>query len=166
VGGKGSTRWRGHCKMVLVEDCHTLELAPLARAGAFRAGATGIFRWPGSAAAYAVVPGPGGCLQLVLSSRDPRTGRDVRQAIPLEAVPHGSKVRWWARCPLPGCGARCGMLYRPPGAELFGCRQCHRLTYASRQLHARRPSAQRRLRLSFARFWRPLTYQCVEPDPG
>lgn len=30
---------------------------------------------------------------------------------------------------------RVGVLYLPPGAAYFGCRHCHRLTYASRQGH-------------------------------
>jgi len=37
--------------------------------------------------------------------------------------------RHWFQCPL--CKARCFKLYLPPGVKVFGCRKCHRLTYAS-----------------------------------
>jgi hypothetical protein len=45
------------------------------------------------------------------------------------------------RCPLTVNGLRCGRLVRylcsPPGAVYFGCRTCYRLTYRSRQEHAK-----------------------------
>ncbi len=45
--------------------------------------------------------------------------------------------RWWFTCPLivngRACNRRVGKLYLPPGAQFFGCRCCHRLTYRSCQ---------------------------------
>ena len=37
--------------------------------------------------------------------------------------------RHWFKCPL--CGRRSFKLYRPPGGTVFGCRDCHHLTYTS-----------------------------------
>jgi len=43
-------------------------------------------------------------------------------------------VRYWFLCPR-YCGMRVGKLYLPAGAERFGCRRCHNLTYRSCQEH-------------------------------
>lgn len=40
-------------------------------------------------------------------------------------------VRPWFRCPGRGCGDRVGKLYRPPGREVFACRECYELGYLS-----------------------------------
>jgi len=52
---------------------------------------------------------------------------------------HFGGVRWWFRCPLAvggiGCRRRCSVLYLPPNAKYLGCRECHDLTYESRQRH-------------------------------
>jgi hypothetical protein len=51
---------------------------------------------------------------------------------------YGGK-RWWFICPLSmngrACQRRCRIIYLPPGAEYLGCRECHQLTYESRQRH-------------------------------
>ena len=43
--------------------------------------------------------------------------------------------RYWFLCPLlkngQKCNRRIGKLYVPPGEDVFGCRQCHHLTYQS-----------------------------------
>jgi len=49
-------------------------------------------------------------------------------------------VRWWFLCPTDSdknCVQRCRILYLPHEHEetAFGCRECHRLTYESRQRH-------------------------------
>lgn len=45
--------------------------------------------------------------------------------------------RFWFACPITKgttiCGRRSGKLYLPPNGKLFGCRDCHRLTYQSCQ---------------------------------
>ena len=45
-------------------------------------------------------------------------------------------VRYWFICPLSKrgvyCGRRVGKLYKAPGADYFGCRHCHNLSYESR----------------------------------
>lgn len=55
-----------------------------------------------------------------------------------DATPGGfGGVRRWLRCPgaraSDPCGRRVGTLHLPPGATRFACRDCHRLTYRSRQ---------------------------------
>ena len=53
----------------------------------------------------------------------------------LTTRPHFGGLRWWFRCPLivngQPCGRRVKMLYLARG--LFGCRECHDLTYLSCQ---------------------------------
>lgn len=48
-------------------------------------------------------------------------------------------MRWWFICPLvvngKSCQRRCRIVYLAPGSEYFGCRECHQLTYESRQRH-------------------------------
>jgi hypothetical protein len=99
--------------------------------------------------AYRVEAAPaGGGLVLRLTYRKPPAGllaarrkpsnEVVDLAVPLEAMPmRFGGVRWWARCPLPvdgrPCGRRVAKLYQPPWDPQFGCRVCHRLTYASVQ---------------------------------
>lgn len=50
-------------------------------------------------------------------------------------TPHFGGIRWWFLCPLVlngnACSRRVGKLYLPPGANYFGCRHCHQLTYLS-----------------------------------
>jgi hypothetical protein len=51
-------------------------------------------------------------------------------------------VRYWFCCPVEHdrkpCSRRVKRLYLPPGEEIFGCRQCHDLTYRSAQQHDQR----------------------------
>jgi hypothetical protein len=53
--------------------------------------------------------------------------------------PHLGGKRHWFRCPIlrdgKVCGRRAGRLYLPPGASVFGCRDCHNLTYWKSQTH-------------------------------
>jgi hypothetical protein len=81
-------------------------------------------------------------LQLMYTITDNKTGekRDYEYTIPVAATPcnYGGE-RWWYICPLivngKNCQRRCRIIYMPSGAEYFGCRECHRLTYESRQRH-------------------------------
>ena len=66
--------------------------------------------------------------------------KDYSYVIPVVSTPcnFGGK-RWWFICPLVvngrSCLRRCRIVYMAPGAEYFGCRECHQLTYESRQRH-------------------------------
>lgn len=52
---------------------------------------------------------------------------------------HYGGLRYWFICPLSykgkPCGRRCRILYLADGSKYLGCRECHQLTYESRQLH-------------------------------
>ncbi len=56
--------------------------------------------------------------------------------------PNFGGVRWWFLCPLTvdgkPCRRRVSKLYLPYARSLFGCRNCHRLTYQSVQTHDKR----------------------------
>ena len=60
------------------------------------------------------------------------------QDIQITTTPcHYGGVRHWFLCPAAADGVLCenrvGVLYLPPGAKVFGCRQCYGLTYESCQ---------------------------------
>jgi len=61
---------------------------------------------------------------------------DLRIALVSTFVRNGGK-RWWFSCPLLceglPCRRRCSSLNLPRGADYFGCRSCHNLTYRSSQ---------------------------------
>jgi hypothetical protein len=136
---------------VTVEDSTVLDLTPLARAGAFRPGAAGVVRWTwlglpsGSAAYHVEAAGAGLVLHLhyrwlrswVLALAPGPCGEEAALAVRLEATPLPfGRFRWWGRCPLLAPGGhpgrrRVAKLYQPPRARYFGCRVCHRLSYAS-----------------------------------
>ena len=62
------------------------------------------------------------------------TGQDI--SITTTPCYYGG-VRHWFLCPAVVDGVLCedrvGVLYLPPGAQVFGCRQCYGLTYESCQ---------------------------------
>ncbi len=88
--------------------------------------------------------------------------------------PNYGGERPWFLCPAltpqGPCNRRCRILYRPRSAKHFLCRQCHRLTYRTRQLsgniyyegHTRAVRAEQRLRrvldprCSPRRIWRAV----------
>lgn len=148
MGGTGSGRWGSHRRAVTAERCRRVDLAAVVR-GRDPPPSSGELRWLrdgqiASVIGYDVVRA-GPAVTLALRYRfTPGTpgaaGRDVVLDVRMEraALPRGG-FRWWGRCPLAAggvaCGRRVGVLYLPPGAADFGCRRCHRLTYASRQAH-------------------------------
>ena len=81
-------------------------------------------------------------LRFMYTITDNDTGekQDYNYIIPVVSTPctFGGK-RWWYICPLVvndrPCHRRCRILYLPSGSKYFGCRECHQLTYESRQRH-------------------------------
>jgi len=81
-------------------------------------------------------------LRFMYAITDNNTGekQNYNYVIPIVATScnYGGE-RWWYVCPLVvggrSCLRRCRIIYMPPGSEYFGCRECHRLTYESRQRH-------------------------------
>ena len=65
---------------------------------------------------------------------------DKSYAVPLTTVPQKyGGVRWYFRCALQTgsgkmCNRRVSKLYKPRGANYYGCRHCYNLSYASRNV--------------------------------
>jgi len=85
--------------------------------------------------------GPSGLrFMYTITDNDAGDKKEYNYIIPVIATPcnFGGK-RWWYVCPLivngRACRRRCRIVYMPPGSEYFGCRECHQLTYESRQRH-------------------------------
>lgn len=81
------------------------------------------------------------CLEqkLIYLTHTVRSSQDPRQypvRLTTTELPWPGK-RWWFRCPVERAGVLCGRrvakLYLPPGAESYGCRNCHDLAYRSTQ---------------------------------
>jgi hypothetical protein len=133
VGGYGSGSFPRH---YLVEHSRTVSVAALVRAGYLREGLrrVGGWQWQGNDARPAasigleldlVPPAFRYCLAYTIGHKS----EPVRQTGAMVTTPlHFGGVRWWFACPR--CGRRCGKLYLPPSATLFGCRRCYSLRYA------------------------------------
>lgn len=77
-----------------------------------------------------------GALRLIYFLR--RAGHEVEMDEEFGLVsrrPHFGGLRYFVTCP---CGRRTVKLYLPPGGTRFRCRECHGLTYESRQRHNKR----------------------------
>jgi hypothetical protein len=138
MGGMGSTRWFGHRRRTLVDECLVLSTGFLARGG-----------WEALEGAQVWADGDRPVAQLTWSMLPPTGGELairigyqlgdglVQEVVPLDVVPTvpGGRLRFFFRCP--GCRARVARLYRPivwwapPIRRLFRCRRCHRLGYRS-----------------------------------
>jgi hypothetical protein len=130
-----------------VDKCHRLDLAQLHRDGALRPTpgrawrSTQEFAWGLSVLLYAVVCDGSEPAAVVLAHKVAGgSKRSHASAVELTSTPcnYGGS-RLWFRCPLVAsdgaCRRRCRTLFLPFGASHFGCRECHRLTYRSRQQH-------------------------------
>ena len=152
MGGLGSTRWRGHRKRTLVEDCLRLDIQELARQG---------FLDEDLGAVVAEWHGPDTTEPLdrvFLAQQKTAKGRvvllatlgatQVVQGFRLVAKPcNFGGQRWYAKCSgFSGrpCGRRVARFYRPPGGLVYACRDCHGLTYLSTQAEDKRVYAIRR----------------------
>ena len=145
--GSGGSRYGGRC--TTSQSCE-LSTVHLRRQGAFKhAGASSVSVWScGGERVASIVwrttmeDGPR--LHLSYTYTPARESpRQINEAFYLVATwPHIGGQRWWIGCM---CGRRVARLYKAPGAYLFRCRRCYRLTYAS-QNETREWRAFRRLR--------------------
>ena len=146
AGGRGV--WN---RKTRVDEARAIDVLDLQRKGVFRKNVGMIWKlsWSREGEEVASVSyrveseegNPSG-LRFMYSTTDNETGekKDYNYTISVESTPcnYGGK-RWWYICPLVvngiSCGRRCRIIYMPPGAKCFGCRECHQLTYESRQRH-------------------------------
>ncbi len=146
VGGRGVLNRKSR-----VDEVRSIDILDLQRKGVFSKGSSWSWTssWSRNGEVVAFISyrveagenGPSG-LRFMYSIGEKDTGekKDYDYVISVVATPcnFGGK-RWWYMCPLVvngrSCRRRCRIVYMPPGAEYFGCRECHRLTYESRQRH-------------------------------
>lgn len=128
-----------------VEETHRLDIAHLKRAGHLHASPgtawlhTQEFPFRTSQVLYTVASNTSGPYAIVVGHEVEGTKNTGAYPVKLESTPcHFGGTRLWFRCPLVvnggACRRRCRVVYRPAGS-LFGCRECHQLTYQSRQQH-------------------------------
>jgi hypothetical protein len=146
VGGRGV--WN---RKTRVDEARSIDILDLQRKGVFSRSVSTIwkFSWSRDGKEVASVSyrvefeedNPSG-LRFIYSVTNNKTGekKDYNYTISVVPTPcnYGGQ-RWWYRCPLivngRSCERRCRIIYMPPDAEYFGCRECHQLTYESRQRH-------------------------------
>lgn len=135
MGGRGSSRWRGHQPRRLVEHTRRLDfLSPSWRAVLKLPAASGTLIWRNAngarTATVAFELGPieeNFARTLVLLPQGSR--RSV--CVTLEPTKVGFDRRWHGECPL-DCGRSTRSLFLAPDGQL-GCRSCLGLAYASSQ---------------------------------
>jgi hypothetical protein len=133
-------------RKVRVDKCHRLDITQLRRDGALVPTPDRAwlyrqeFTWGNSEALLAVVTDSGQPVAVVVVHEIGGTGKRHAYPVELTSTPcnYGGS-RLWFLCPLVAgdgaCRRRCRTLFLPYGASHFGCRECHRLTYESRQRH-------------------------------
>ena len=146
VGGRGVWNRKNR-----VDEVRSIDILDLQRKGVFSRmpAFSGTLSWSRNDEVTASIffrvestgNGPVG-LRLVYTIKDKRTGegRDHSYIVPMTSTScNFGGVRWWFICPLVVngrvCHRRCRIIYMPPDAEFFGCRECYKLTYESRQRH-------------------------------
>lgn len=138
MGGNGSGRPRAEAPRRLVSTCLVLDCTVLARAGVFAWSKTPrrITMKPRTSSVLGDIAAelrgfeePDPSLTLCYQHRGADRVRDVRLVVPLATTWQLHGWRRWFLCP--ACRTRCRRLFLPPGEYLFGCRDCHRLRYAS-----------------------------------
>lgn len=152
MGGFGSTRWEDHVRARPVEACLPLRCARMdwrrvfeAEPGEWLRVKPELFeqmRPPGLEAVRPTESRPApGALDVRFRPFDPQRGHPFFNGRPgppavqrvqlLTTRPHFGGVRYWMECP--ACEGRKGVLWLPPPASRFRCRECYELTYRSAQ---------------------------------
>lgn len=138
---------------LLVQDCQSLKLPALAQAGVFQSppGKSWTCTWepisneqiPSMQLRFIRALNGDSSLELEYSVAEPGVVRRtlIRSAIRVQWTPcRFGGCQPWLICPLPlmnglRCKRRVRILYLLPGGRFWGCRLCHRLTYASVKSH-------------------------------
>jgi hypothetical protein len=129
MGGPGSgNRWRYQAKST-TDEYRSFDVRCLARHGRLKPGYCGSWKWTHDGATIKV---QSECERVILTYRHRRGGEEWRNkqySVRLVRTRcHFGGSRVWFICPAHGCGRRVAILY---GGDIFACRHCYRLAYAS-----------------------------------
>ncbi len=139
MGGFGSGTWTRYDKKRTVSECHVIDIVKLAREGQLHVGKTLEIRFP-SGARVSITVDEKRVMHLFYTVNDTQ----YETLVPLQTTPcnYGGE-RIWGTCPK--CHRRISQLYQPVSRSLyqrrygllprlpFACRECHNLSYKSRQ---------------------------------
>lgn len=149
MGGYGSGRWGWYTPKRTVEQCYRFSIDDFARAGAIAPGrrAGGRFEMGGLTVEFETdCAETSGRFKMRYTAPD---GERVAYWVDLVTVrPNFGGLRWYALCPNTRCRQRVSKLYKPTRGRFFACRDCHELTYKSRQEHDKTFDKWRRLTLA------------------
>lgn len=131
MGGIGSGR-RYQGGKETTTDMRALDVRYLHRQGLLTPGRTSSVNWSRCGNIIASLQIEAQDQQVILRYRCQRLNSDwenMEYPVTLEKTGcHLGGQRVWFRCPAQGCGKRVAILY---GGNVFACRHCHTLTYAS-----------------------------------
>lgn len=147
MGGPGSSRWYEHEKKITTAACRVLDIRVLTIERTLRENVYTSRRLQGdyidptkdiARLAYTVNTKNMLAPWIQLSYTLLRTQEYVEYRVALSTILLCSGgLRWYFQCPLSingiPCNRRVCILYLPPGARYFACRDCHDLTYKSCQ---------------------------------
>ena len=139
MGGLGSGNWYRYDKKTTVEESLTLAMRDLR--GRLYPRSAGTLTWSraekvtASIGFFVTWDADEPTLTLHYRWQD---SEDIQVPFRLQTTPtQFGGERWWFTCPLivggVACNRRVSKVYLPPGAQYFGCRRCHGLTYQSCQ---------------------------------
>lgn len=133
MGGFGSGNRRyGQLTRSTTGDMRSLDVRLLHRGGWLKPGAQSQTNWTRNGERVAWISLRASEAGVSLSYRQRRAGQewqDMDYLVRVEWTPCalGGARPWWL-CPAQGCGRRVAVLF---GGDIFACRHCHRLAYAS-----------------------------------
>lgn len=131
MGGTGSGR-RYQGGKNTTSYMRTLDVRYLQREGVLTPGRTSSLDWSRCASIIASIQITAKTDCVILRYRHQKFGgdwQDMEYPVYLENTScHLGGQRVWFRCPAHGCGKRVAILY---GGQIFACRYCHQLSYAS-----------------------------------
>lgn len=133
MGGYGSTRWNGIYTRPVTEEGLILDgykmIPKVLKIRGSSTGCQGQFTWSRNGEYMADI---GYTLQGNTLTLNYRKSGEAVPPYSVELSPNNQPqggLRYLFLCPVQGCGRRTAKLYLPNGRRIFGCRQCHNVTY-------------------------------------
>jgi hypothetical protein len=156
MGGPGSgNRWRYGAKFTTADYC-TLDVRRWAREGLLRPGHWGGWQWTRDGETVASIHISAKQDRVILIYRRRNGSEEWRaEQNPVRIVRSPCNFggsRAWFICPALGCGRRVAILY---GGDVFACRHCYKLAYASSREDAGDRASRRAERLRTRLGWEP-----------